>query len=460
MNYTLTKCLPSFIRMRLEGRNNLQNILANTGWLFADRIFRMGVGLFVGVWIARYMGPEQFGIYNYAIVFVAMFSALSNLGLDGIVVRNIVRDPTSKDEILGTAFFLKFAGGIMTLIVSVGAILLLRSSDSVTCWLVGITAVGAIFQAFDTIDLWFQSQVKSKYTVYVRNTAFLIITFVKIILIMTRSSLILFACAGLAEIVLGTIGLVIAYRLHGYYLKKWRISLQYAKELLTDSWPLILSGLAVGLFMKIDQVMLSEMVGSESVGIYSAATRISEVWYFIPVVIVSSVSPSIIDAKKMSDDFYYQRLQRLFNLIAGLAFAIAIPTTFLSRYLVLLLFGESYATASPILAIHIWAALFYFLGIAQSPWNITEGLMNLSLQRTLITAMVNIILNLILIPLYAGIGAAISTVTAYVCGAFLANIMNDKSRRIFFLQAEAIFFVRYFKQIIVKNLRIFYEKKT
>lgn len=455
MHAILTKFLPSFIRVRLEGRNNLQNILANTGWLFADRIIRMGVGLFVGVWIARYMGPEQFGVYNYAIVFVAMFSALSNLGLDGIVVRNIVRDPASKDEILGTAFFLKFAGGIITLLVSVGAILSLRSGDRVTCWLVGITAIGAIFQAFDTIDFWFQSQVKSKYTVYVRNAAFLIITFVKIILIMTRSSLISFACAGLAEIVLGTIGLVVTYRFHGYYLKKWQISLRYAKELLADSWPLILSGLAVGLFMKIDQVMLREMVGSESAGIYSAATRISEVWYFIPAVIVSSVSPSIIEAKKMSEGLYYHRLQKLFNLIAGLAFAIAIPITFLSRPLVLLLFGESYAAGSPILAIHIWATLFYFLGIAQGPWNITEGLMNLSLKRTLITAMVNIILNLILIPLYAGIGAAISTVTSYVCGAFLANVMNDKSRRIFILQAESIFFSRYFKQIRVKNLFIF-----
>lgn len=451
MSHSLTKFLPSFVRTRLEGRNNLQNILANTGWLFADRILRMGVGLFVGVWIARYMGPEQFGIYNYAIVFVAMFSALSNLGLDGIVVRNIVRDPAAKDEILGTAFFLKFAGGIITFLVSVGAVLSLRSGDRVTCWLVGITAIGAIFQAFDTIDFWFQSQVKSKYTVYVRNAAFLIITFVKIILIMTRSSLISFACAGLAEIVLGTIGLVVTYRLHGYYLKKWQISLRYAKELLADSWPLVLSGLAVGLFMKIDQIMLREMVGSESAGIYSAATRISEVWYFIPAVIVSSVSPSIIEAKKMSEGLYYHRLQKLFNLIAGLAFAIAIPITFLSRPLVLLLFGESYAAGSPILAIHIWATLFYFLGIAQGPWNITEGLMNLSLKRTLITAMVNIILNLILIPLYAGIGAAISTVTSYVCGAFLANVMNDKSRRIFILQAESIFFLRYFKQMRVKN---------
>lgn len=460
MSHSLTKFLPSFVRTRLEGRNNLQNILANTGWLFADRILRMGVGLFVGVWIARYMGPEQFGIYNYAIVFVAMFSALSNLGLDGIVVRNIVRDPAAKDEILGTAFFLKFAGGIITFLVSVGAVLSLRSGDRVTCWLVGITAVGAIFQAFDTIDFWFQSQVKSKYTVYVRNAAFLIITFVKIILIMTRSSLISFACAGLAEIVLGTIGLVITYRLHGYYLKKWQISLRYAKELLADSWPLIVSGLAVGLFMKIDQVMLREMVGNEAVGIYSAATRLSEVWYFIPAVIVSSASPSIIEAKRISETLYYQRLQKLFNLMAGVAFAIAVPVTLFSKQLVLMLFGENYASAGPVLAIHIWAVFFMFLAATQRTWDAAENLMLLSLKRTLIGAVVNVILNIIFIPLCSSIGAAISAVVSYAFSTFLSNFFNHKSRPIFFLQVGSIFFVRYFKQMFVGKLSIFYERKT
>lgn len=428
--------------MRLEGRNNLQNILANTGWLFADRILRMCVGLFVGVWIARYMGPEQFGIYNYAIVFVAMFSILSNLGLDTIIVRNIIRDPASKDMIMGTAFFLKFAGGAITLTLSIGAILLLRSGDTVTCWLVGITAVGAIFQAFDTIDFWFQSQVKSKYTVYVRNAAFLFITFVKIILIMTRSSLILFACAGLAEIALGAIGLIIAYQANGYYIKKWQIDLRYAKELLRDSWPLIISGFVIGLFMKIDQIMLKEMVGNKAVGIYSVAMRLSEVWYFIPTAIVSSVTPLIVEARKINQTLYYQRLQKLYNLTALLAFVIAISITFFSKNLVFLLYGQNYTDASPVLAIYIWAVFFGFLGAAQRPWDIAEGLMLLSLKRTIIGAVVNIILNIILIPLYSTTGAAIATVISFLFAAYLANAINKKTRKIFLLPLSYKFCVR------------------
>ncbi|MEK7804508.1 MAG: polysaccharide biosynthesis C-terminal domain-containing protein, partial [Planctomycetota bacterium] len=186
-------------------------------------------------------------------------------------------------------------------------------------------------------------------------------------------------------------------------------------------------------------------------GIYAAATRISEIWYFIPIIIVSSVSPAIVDAKKIGEDIYYRRLRKLFQFTAGLAFAIAIPTTVMSKYFVLLLFGKSYEAAGPILAVHIWAALFYFLGIVQGPWNVTEGLTNLSLKRTLISAVVNIVLNFILIPAYSGIGAAISTVVAYFCGAFLANGIDARSRQIFYLQIESIFFVQLFKRVIAKT---------
>ena len=114
--------LPKFIRQKLEGKSNLRKIIGNTGWLFADRFLRIIVELFIGVWIARYLGPEKFGLYSYAIAFVALFSAFSTLGLDRIVVREIVKEPTDKDEIIGTAFILKFIGGILGLLSAFGII--------------------------------------------------------------------------------------------------------------------------------------------------------------------------------------------------------------------------------------------------------------------------------------------------------------------------------------------------
>ncbi len=443
MNRTWTKYLPNSIRHRLEGRQNLQNIISNTGWLFADRILRMIVGMFVGVWLARYLGPEQFGLYSYALAFVALFGAFATLGLDGIVVRDIVRDPSCKDETLGTAFVLKLIGGTLTLLLTIGAISLLRSHDSLTRWLVGITAAGIIFQAFDTIDFWFQSQVQSKYAVYAKNIAFFLITLLKIALILFNAQLIAFAWAGLTEIVIASVGLLMVYRIKGHHIKAWRNSLTRAKSLLKDSWPLILASFSVVIYMKIDQVMLGELVGNETVGIYAAATKISEVWYFIPTAIISSVLPSIIKARSIDKGLYYLRLQRLFSLMTAIAVAIAIPMTFLSKTVVLLLFGKSFETAGPILTIHIWATLFVFWGVAQSPWDLAENLTRLSLMRTVIGAVINVVLNFILIPPYSAVGAAIATVISYAFSAYILNAFNAKTRPIFFCQTKSVFFVKY-----------------
>ena len=200
MNQSWIRFLPDFIRSKIEGRHYLQNVISNSGWLFFDNVLRMGVGLFVGVWIARYLGPNQYGQLSYALAFVLLFSSLANLGLDSIAVRNIVRDSSRKDEILGTVFVLKLIGGATAFGVTMVAILLLRPADHLTQWLVGITAAGMIFQAFDTIDYWFQSQVKSKYTVISKNTAFLLISIVKIILIVVKAPLIAFAWTGLPRL--------------------------------------------------------------------------------------------------------------------------------------------------------------------------------------------------------------------------------------------------------------------
>src|SRR5829696_232507 len=277
----------------------LHKILGNISWLLFERVLRMGVGFFVAVWIARYLGPEQFGLFSYAIAFVTLFSSIAMLGLDQIVVRDIVREKPNSDEILGTAFAMRLTAGVVVLLLTVGIVSLLRPGDELVHWLVAIIAAGMVFQPFDTIDVWFQSQVKSKYTVCAKSIAFLIASFIKIILVVVGAPLIAFAWVYLAEIFLGASGLVIAYQLYGHHLKKWRVHLARVWGLLSQGWPLIISGLAVIVYMRIDVVMLGELADSDAVGIYSVAVRLSEVWYFIPIAIVSSVLPSLIQAKQV-----------------------------------------------------------------------------------------------------------------------------------------------------------------
>lgn len=422
----------------LKSSDRLRGIITNTGWLFADRILRMGVGLFVGVWVARYLGVQQFGVFNYATAFVALFSTLSTLGLDAIVVRSIVREPEKRAEILGTAFWLKLFGGVAALVLAVSSIILVRHDDQLTISLVAILSSVGIFQAFETIDLWFQSQVQSKYTVIAKNTAFVVITLVKVTLISIHAPLIAFAWTALGEVGLGAIGLMISYKIRGYSPWLWPWSLLLAKTLLKESWPLILSGLTIMIYMRIDQIMLGQMVGDKAVGIYSAATRISEVWYFIPMAIASSVSPAIYAAKEVSESLYYRRIEQFLRLLSLLSIVVAVPMSFLSGTIITTLFGKSYEASAPILAIHIWASLFVFMGVGTSSWFVAEGLNQFALRRTIVGAITNVILNIFLIPTYGGVGAAIATVISQAMASFLSNATHPKTRKIFNLQVKSL----------------------
>ncbi len=211
--------------------------------------------------MARYLGPEQFGLLSYALALVAMFGTVANLGLDDIMVRDMVREPEQKDEILGTSFMLRMLGGTLSFIAAVGVILVLRPNDELSHWLVGIIAAGAIFQAFNVIEFWFHSQVQARYVVLAKGSAFLVCSLAKIGLILMGASLVSFAWVALGEIVVASFGLIVAYRAKGSRLFGWLANRKRAGALLKDSWPLMLSGMVVLVYLRIDQVMLGEMAG-------------------------------------------------------------------------------------------------------------------------------------------------------------------------------------------------------
>ena len=334
---------------------------------------------------------------------------------------------------------IKLVGGGVTLLLAVTTILLLRPSDSLAHSLVAIVAAGTIFQSFDVIDFWFQSRVESRWAIYARNAAFVVVSAIRILLILNHATLIAFAWAASLETVLGAVGLIMAYRATGQTVLSWNSGVSHLIKLMSDSWPLALAGMAVAVYMRIDQIMLGQMVGNNAVGTYSAATRISEVWYFIPISIVASVSPSLIEAKKVSIELYYQRLLKLFRLMVVLALSIAVPMTFLAGYVATVLYGNEYEGVGTILAIHIWASLFVFLGVAQGPWNINEGLTQLTLLRTFVGAVANVILNLLLIPKNGAVGAAIATTVSYALAGVFLNAFSSKTRNIFQLQIHSIF---------------------
>lgn len=431
----------------LQGRSDLQGMARNSGWLFFDKALRLGGNLLINIWIARYLGPEQFGLLNYALAFVSLFGAIATLGLDSIVVRELVRHPHQDAHLLGSAFSLKAIGGILAGLLAFGTIVL-RNDNPAIHSLVTIIAFSMLFQAFDTVDYWFQSKVQSKYTVIALDSVFLVMAPIKLVLIWFQAPLIIFAWLVVAELALNALSRVIVYSWQGKTIWRWRIQLSHALRLLQVSWPLALSSLAVLIYMKIDQTMLGDLIGPEAVGIYSAATRLSELWYVVPSVILPSIFPSIVALRSTDQQRYNQRLQWLFNIMVKGAVFVAIAVSLISGLAIRLIFGEAFQEAGPILAVHIWAALFVFLGLVQHAWDVSEGYTFFSMMRTFAGAICNVVCNLILIPLYGGMGAAIATLLSYACSAFLMNSVFPQTRPIFWLQCKAIGSVFSFKGLM------------
>lgn len=413
LNPAWSRILPEFVRRRFAQRQALNQALTNSGWMMGDQVVRQVVGLLVGVWLARYLGPQRFGELSYAFAVVMIVSPLAMLALDEIAIRHLVHDPSGKEAVLGTSFLLMLAGGVVAFGVAMTAILLARPEDRLVHWLVGILAAGTIVQAFIAIEFWFESRMQWKFAVYAKTSAFLLLSVVKIGLILLGAPLLAFAWAGLAETVIGAAGLWIVYRLRGFSLGSWRFSRATARSLLHDAWPLLFSTLLIMLYMRIDQVMLANMVGSAELGNYSVAVRIAEAWYFIPIVICSSVFPAVMRAQAESEALFYAQMQKLYNLMVLLAYGVALPVAIFAEDIIRLLFSAAFAEAGPLLSVLIWTGVFTSLGAARNIFIVAKNWTRVNLLATALGCALNIALNLLLIPHYGAMGAVVATFGSY-----------------------------------------------
>lgn len=427
------------IRRRVEHRPNLLRVLANISWLTVDKVLRMGVGLVIGIWVARHLGPEMFGALSFALAFVGLFGPIAAFGLKQIVVRDLVKEHEETPGILGTAVAIRMISGLVAYGLMVAAIMLLRPDDGLAQTMVMIVGLMVVVQASEIAAFWFEAQVRSKYTVLATGAAFAVFTLVRIALLVTEAPVMAFAIAASAEAALATCLLVIMFLRKGEVPKGASVHADRARQLLRDSWPLFLSGIAITVYMRIDQVMLGQLLDDSAVGLYSVAVRISEVWYFLPTIITASVFPALVATRQWSEPEYYARLQRLFDLLAWLAIGIAVPMTFLATPLVTLLFGEAYRDAGAVLAIHIWAGVFVALGVASGKWYVLENRQLLSLQRTVLGAVANASLNLVLIPRLGVVGAAWATLFSQALAAVGYDAVQGLTRRLFIMKLRSFF---------------------
>jgi len=418
---------------------DFRRYFANSSWLMGERILRMTLSVFVGAYVARYLGPDRFGQLNYALSLVGIFTAISMLGLDGIVVRDLVQRPENCYELLGTAFGLKLCGGFVAWCLLALAVLL-SPVTNLERTLVLIIGAGLVFQSANVIDFYFQSKVESRYVVRAYVWQMLLSCIAKVALIWLRASLVWFAVVSLLDALVLTIMLLFIFFRTGNRWEQWKFSFKTAGTLLKSSWPLLLSGIAISVYMKIDQVMIRDMLDADAVGQYAAAVRISEAWYFVPMAIVSSLYPAIIRAKQRSEECYHRRLQQLYDVMVWLAVAVALPTTFLSGWVIQILFGSYYKLAGTVLAIHVWAGVFVALGVASGKYLLVNELQKIALLNTAVGAVLNVALNYWLLPRMGVVGAAVATIVSYAVAAYAMMFCWEGSRKNFFAISNSLFF--------------------
>jgi O-antigen/teichoic acid export membrane protein len=424
----------------LKNHQGFMKYFKNTSWLFGEKIFRIIVGLFVGIWVARYLGPEQFGLLSYAQSFVGLFTAIATLGLDGIVVRELVRDESKRDELIGTAFCLKLMGAFGVLFILAIAVNF-TSNDHYTNILIFIIASATIFQSFNVIDMYFQSKVLSKYVVYANIISLFISSVVKIALILNDAPLIDFAWVVVFDSFILACGYVYFYlKQKNFILYSWKFDKKVANKLLRDSWPLIIASSAIIVYKRIDQVMLQNMLSSSiEVGYYAAAVQISFGFSFIPIVITKSVFPKFVDEINNSVKIKIMYLS-INSFLFYIAFFSYLIIYFFSDSLISLLYGSCYKKTAYILVLHFIINIFLFIGVLLDKLLIVENKQINITYRVFLGVVVNIVLNYLLIPNYGAIGASYATIISQFFTSIVFLLLFTDSRKYFLWQFLSIFY--------------------
>ncbi len=388
-----------------------QKYLKNTGWMFAGQ-FSMVISLIVNIWMARYLGPTNFGTISYVFAFVGIFGFISGLGINDVLVRELVKYPHKKNELLGTAFWLLSFGGILAFIISTTSALIFESTPLIKAMIILYSTI-FLWSPVNVVAYYFQATIQAKRNAQAQIFGTIIVSLVKVILILTGQGIIWLVFAFILDYIVGAILYAVNYLRSDLIFKDWKFNKILAKSFLSASFYLMLSAVTGYLLLKIDQVMIKFYLTETSVGLYSVAVKLSELWYFIPGIICGSLFPAIINAKITNKEIYANRIKKLYIFLAGTALLIAVPIAILAPWIIKLLYGINYLGSIPILQIYVWSGIGYFLSIGINKYFLTENYLKSILYYNSLAVLVNIVLNVILIPKIGLNGAAWATLISY-----------------------------------------------
>lgn len=401
-------------------------VVQNANWMISEQIVQMLISFVISMITTRYLGPSNYGIINYCAAYVAFFSSVCSLGLEGVLVKELVTNPDKEGEFVGTALVMRIFAGILS-IISIMIILLIVDDGNRTVMLVGLLQSLVLwFKAFEVMDFWFQSKLKSKHVAIIKMASYIFVAIYKIYILASAKTIEWFAFSTSLDFLIIAILLLIIYPRNGGPSLSFKFST--AKSLLKNSYHFIISGLFVTVYSQMDKIMIEKFLNETEVGYYSIATSIFGYWVLVTTAITNAARPSIMSQKGKDEQKYLKRLKQLYAVLIWLSIAAALFFTLFGRFVIPLLYGKAYNPSVPLVTITMWYAAFSVIGTARGIWIVCEDKNRYVKYYMFIGAAVNVILNALWIPLIGTYGAALATFITQLIISLIAPMFFKETR--------------------------------
>lgn len=412
-------------------------ILNNVYWALFGKLVNLFSALVVGIMVARYLGPEQYGLMNYVISFVFLFQTVSVFGLDAIEIREESKEGADYQVILGTSFFLRLGLSFICIFASIIVSQVIDANLYVTV-LVAIYSSSILFNTSTVIRNYFYALVQNKYVVISEITRTLLSMLIKVILLFLKAPLLWFIIASSFDFLIVASGYYVSYKNQVGSVTQWKFNAKYALFLIKESFPLLLSSAAVIVYQKIDQVMIGQMVDTKSVGYFSVASRIVEILIYIPMVLAQTLQPVLVKAKEEGLAVYQRKAQVFMHLSFWLSLLASCCLSLASYWSVRLLFGKDYLIAVPILQVLAFKAASVALSNTAGTMLIVEGLQKWVILRDLAGCICCVMLNYWLLPLYGALAAAFVAIVSNIVAGYIIDAFIPAYKHIFRQQTETL----------------------
>ncbi len=398
--------------------------LKNASWIILGKIIQIVITFFVTMFVIRYLGPANYGKLNYASAYVAFFSSLCTLGINSVIIKFFADSPHNHGEIIGTTIGLRVISSSISYFLIVCIVAFVNRGEEDIISITALCSVALIFQTFDTINYWFQSNYNSKVTSMVLLMAYIGTAIYNVVLLFLHKGIYWFAFATSVNYIVIAFLLYHTYKIHGG--QELKFSLAVGKKILRSSYHYILSGMMVAVYGYTDRLMLKNMVDNETLGYYSLAASISTMWVFLLMAVIDSVYPTIINLFRKDKIAFEKKNRQLYAIVIYSSFTVALLLTFSGEFFITLIYGAAYKLANEPLKITVWYVAFSYLGVARNAWIVCNGYQKYLKYMYFGAAVINVFLNYLFIPLMGASGAAFaSLITQIFTSMILPSFIKD-----------------------------------